>query len=1059
MKNASATLKSALKSGTTLKVYPELIAEWNLNRYLSTSSVSNVVDSQMDPLVQDCFPIESIVEPLRPESAGILKVWTDSGIKTSLPFATPEPGTVEFARGIRSFTADPDAIYKYWVSDNESDGSGNITNVRPQIVYSTSAWCNKISVCFEKNISYPIEYTVEYTVNGTTWLVAATNVAVPSIGRVTIYRGENGLWSTSVNRSNPIKIRGVRVNITKINKASERVAIIEVSPRLESDLSDVLISSSSEFTMSENSIIAPIGVASSNSASVSLSNVDGRFNNNNPSSIYYKLIDKNVKMSLNYVFDLTEFGGSSESVRQFTMFADEWSGQDEESMNVSLRDSSKFFQEIKPQAVYWPDCSLPAIVANICDSIGFSSWSYDNFNSQVADRIPHFWLNGEDTAWNALSDLAEPTQTAIFFDEYGFLRIRTRESAYDDSADPVWTLTSEDISGQLSNIVSLENTGEYDANKVNVKYLGTSISEDNRKNPAMEIVWEPSDTLVLRSSNLGTEISDSSFSFKINPTDAVTWNYSGFVLIDGEVIEYDAKGYSYTNKAGLVVHKYIKSNEEKDNVDKVLSSTNLAFTNKFSGYFRIKNRALWGTTKDIHPVSEYGYARQIDDIKANSITTWTGGSTQDTLNSVAKVRTTAKFGWNKRYINKINAGGSGTYKYFGTRFKFSSSGYTLGAAGLGFNIGTGNTGYYVELIRTAAISSSSRKTGNEIQLFVIPSAGTYKKIGPNNGAGIATQIVADRWYDLDVRFKVETNGSHTIQVLLNGKSMFVTNITTNKQTPTSTIAYYTRGFTYADFEYLYAVGSNIDEENFDGTDPWDNIRGGFASRRWHQKFAFRTVRNPYTRKSVKILYSSPESRFFDDFGPIVHEIRKFNVKFEKYPNVHSNLYYSNTSQIACLDYNSNPFGAEFTLVNITRENAVLNGEDSLTFGIDNPVDQKMMIYGRLVTQDDEQEVVVKDENGIRIRGLVETDFSSKFIQSEAAAKSIGDWVTKHWGIGNQELSVEIFGNPLITIGDSVLVNYPTRHLNTSQGAWFVTGVTDSFSNGISTVVTLRKVKV
>lgn len=1053
MKTASVTLQNALKQGVTLKAQPQLIAEWNQNRYAPILEVKNVVDSTAAALVQDCFPINSIAEPLRPESAGIVKAWTTSGARTRSPFGTPSSSTY------RSYVADPDSNYKYWVSDNKGNGSGVITSVTPRVVYSADAWVNKISVCFERNVSYPTAYTIDVTTDGTSWATVATNVAVPTSGRVEIYRQAGGTWSTTVYRDNPVKIRGVRVNITTLNKPNERAAVIEISPRLESDLTQYLARVDDTFTMSDVSLITPLGVASSNTGSVTLSNTDGIFNNENSSSIYYKLIDKNVKMTMNIIYDLTDYGGSTEVIREFTMFTDGWGGDDESSITAQLKDASKFLQEIKPNAVYWPDMTVPAIVATICDSIGFTSWSYDDFNSQTADQVPHFWTDGEQTAWNIFNDIAEPTQTALFFDEYGVLRIRTRQAAYDNSASTAWALSAVNSGPDLANIIEAEKTNDFEANSVRVKYLGTRISDSNNGYPAMEVVWQPSDTVVLRSSNLVTALTTTSTSIKINQTESQYWDYSGFVQINGEIIEYDAKGYFYTTPGGAVTHTWITSEEDKKRVDTTLSSTNLAFSNKTSGHLRIKNRGVWGTTNTTHTITSPTYTKQIDKVNAGGISTWNGGTTINPETSWAQVRTNTTFSPATRYLNKINVGGTGVYRYFGTRVKFLDSGYTFGCAGIAFNLGTGNTGYCVDLTRTAGIIPAYRNNTNEVSFYVNPTSGTYKRYGPENGKGATAAIVPGIWYDLDVKFTIEADTSHTIDVFLNGDLQFSVNLTSNKQAPTTTIGFYTRGNTYADFEYMYALGNVSEDVNFDGSTYYDYIRGGFGSGRWSNVIGYNKVGNPYTIKNGVVNYNSSASKFFDDFGPIVHEIRQFDVKFEKYPNVHSNLYFSNTGQAACLAYNSTPFGASFLMANTSRENAVLNGEDTLTFGADNSIDQKMMVYGRLVAQDDEQEVVVKSDAGIRARGLVETEISSNFIQSKDQATSIGNWINTHWSTGNDELTVRIFGNPLIEIGDIVTVNYPSRSMTAATHKYFVVEISNSFEQGLSTSLVLRRVKV
>jgi hypothetical protein len=171
------------------------------------------------------------------------------------------------------------------------------------------------------------------------------------------------------------------------------------------------------------------------------------------------------------------------------------------------------------------------------------------------------------------------------------------------------------------------------------------------------------------------------------------------------------------------------------------------------------------------------------------------------------------------------------------------------------------------------------------------------------------------------------------------------------------------------------------------------------------------------------------------------------------------LYVTNESQASCPEYNSDPFGAQFVLANTSRTNAVIAGEDTATLGADNPIDQKMLIYGRMVFQEDVREHVVEDESAILRRGRVGVEIENDWIQSEAMATEIGEWIIKWWAGGCEEITVEAFGNPLIQIGDLVSVNYPAKSMDTLTHKYFVVGVENVFDKGLSTNLTLRRARI
>lgn len=302
---------------------------------------------------------------------------------------------------------------------------------------------------------------------------------------------------------------------------------------------------------------------------------------------------------------------------------------------------------------------------------------------------------------------------------------------------------------------------------------------------------------------------------------------------------------------------------------------------------------------------------------------------------------------------------------------------------------------------------------------------------------------------------------HVIQVSVNGTSKMTFTIPVGeKEALTGRYGLFVRGDTHADFEYLYGNGTTEDL-HIDTNSFFDRIRGGIVSGQTDREWIYKwTQSNRMVKKRMARVATRYAQRFFDDFGPICHEVREFDVKFDKYPSIHSNLYFSNDTQIVCPEYKSDPFGAQFILANANRNNAIVNGEDTLTFGSDNPVEQKLMIYGRTVTKDDEKTIVSKDDDAIRRRGSVETEIQPEWIQTESGAQALADWITHHWANGCDEVEAEIFGNPLLQLGDIVSVNYPQKDFDPVTHRYFIVSIGRSFDAGYETTkLTLRRVKV
>jgi hypothetical protein len=189
----------------------------------------------------------------------------------------------------------------------------------------------------------------------------------------------------------------------------------------------------------------------------------------------------------------------------------------------------------------------------------------------------------------------------------------------------------------------------------------------------------------------------------------------------------------------------------------------------------------------------------------------------------------------------------------------------------------------------------------------------------------------------------------------------------------------------------------------------------------------------------------------------MHEVREFDVKFSEAPCLHSRLYWKNDWSSTCIEYRATPFSAHFVMANTSRQNAVINGTESITgTGGEREVNHLTNVIGRTLVRDEAKEYVVKNDAQIRARGEIESQLDSEWIQSEEAAKVVGDWIKDFWSTGQDELTVEVFGNPLFEIGDLVAVDFPAKSLEPATNRYFITSVSTSWDNGITTSLVMRR---
>jgi hypothetical protein len=1063
MQTATTAFANLLSSATAIYSQPRVIAEWNHNRYSPISHADN--DSKPEAtygLDLDMYPFESITESPRP-TAGVMKGRTDQRLPIRNYSDTP-PAT-------RVYTADYESKYKYWMSPDKSAPNGVFSGaVYPTIIYAAPVWSNKIYACFETGWNRPSGYYVQITTNGVTWTTVATSTGLDSKGRLQLWRQSDGAWTTTPNYDNPVQIRGIRLQILSETRGSSRISLIEMGLRLERDLTPYVTNYQIDNSMSDADFITPMGTISSNGGSVTLSNTDGLFNHDNAASMYYGLMDRNVKFTIDVGFATSP--GSYEYIRQATMFSEEWSGTYD--VAVGIKDASKFLQEKQPNQMLMENVTIGKAIWRLLDSVGFTDYQYTRSAADAPSLISYYWTDGESTVWDTIQEICRTTQTAAYFDEFGVLQVKTRSAAFDRTQGIKWTLDGAVNGAKLPDIIDISPTSVYEANKVNIGYQKTSLLENNRGEPALETVWEPggqvrdnngnivtsdTETLVLRAGGLRDTMTASQMYFYLAANQTASWPYGGLVNIHGELIKYSGKQYAWYDGAGGRHYDWIYSTEDKLRYDREYSGTYWSQYNFFTGAFQIQERGYDYTEAIAHPVgigawgnnAFYGHT-------GGGQTQWNGGVIHVPHLSSLRLQTNGNFGSNMWYAAHRPVGQVMNYMGTRMRFPYSPKG-TVQAGGIFFYGTDGNRAdmYCVDVCSTSYIdNNNARLTANEVRLFkrqngivtVLPC------LGPDpawNAKGHQMTIVDDQWVDIDIHA-----GSNYIHVWINGKLTFQIGAQPAPVPQSERMGLYVRGNCVADFEYFYAMKDGTRAEGIpDNQDFMDIVDGGFYSNQYY-KDALWDTRNVQKKRGKKTVTVKQRytNRYLEEFGAVVHEAREYDVVFNKFPVLKSVPDFSNQKEVAMDQYVHNPFGAKFIIANATRKNAILNGED-----VSVNRDQFFDIVGRTVQQQEEQVYTVDNPQAIKARGEISVDIDSRWIQSEGAAKDLGDWIIQNWSDSNDEVTVTVYGNPLLQVGDLVGINYTGLNMTSTSHKYFIIGITNAWDNGPSTDLTLRRARV
>lgn len=1073
MKAATTAARDTIKKEYAVYVKPRVRAEWEYNRFaVPTVTITPAQDTDEEWQAAFGYP-DTIAEPNRPRT-GIAKARTGSNTVKPLGDFRDSPQAARF------YPSGVEDVYNYWASVQRSgavDGGGGsyafTTPVVVTVTYDAPVLANKVVLGFETSYAKPKSYTLQVSANGTTWTTIATNSVIDSAGQVTLWNGDSG-WSTTADYDSLATIKAVRVTVSSMNTANAHLDVLQLGARLENDLSDFVVNYSSQMEVSDHSFIAPMGKASSNTGSISLSNIDGRFNNYNADSLYYGLIDKKVRFTVDLGIDATPQSGSKyEYIREFVMWAEAWGGQDQATVSVDLKDSSVFLQEMECPVVFFENATVGAIAWLIMDRVGMSNYLYSRAAEDYGQVVPFYWPTDDSTTvWDEFAGLAEATQTAIYFDENDVLQIRARKHMYNVDKTVDWNLDAVPNGTKLPDVIETETSWDLETNSVDIKYQPAAYADLGANVPKMETAWEPEeDTVILRASTMQKNLLSAGTDLWISQADALIWPYESTINIRGEILSFKGKEYGYYQANGVLAKKVIFTTEEKAKLDEL--NPGLAWKNAFTGRFIVTERGMWGSIPSNHYVwPNSGYTDLVTRYENTLIYDWTGSGR--TLQDGYLRLTNNPNALNDIHLCKPPAAIDETkpVTWYGTRVRIPSGVSEMAYQGVGLFLGGGDTdaGFYIELATTVEIVAQDRRETdfNEVHVIGMPNSAAGFRVAP--GLGVQFNVIEDKWYDIDAKLTKLAGGSVSITVYIDGVFVGIWTATSG-QVPTNTgrFGMFVHGRqARADFEYIYALNQDDlnppqdpEQSNFLDLREGSYV-SGFIQREY--KYNFRSI-TPAYRNSRKSISHFPQrifdtTSFFDEFSPIVHEIREFDVKFkdDARPVGHSYLYVSNP-QVECLYYESDAFGARFMLANASRHNAYVKGDDDLTLGVDDVINQTMFIYGRAVYQGEEKTVTKRDEASIRKRGATKTEVTSRYVQTDEMANELSQWIIDLWATGVDEVNVKTFGNPFLQLGDLVTINHPTKGMAPATHKYFIVSINNNFSEGYTTELILRRARV
>jgi len=600
---ASPEAKTKFEQSTSINLNIGCTIEYNMNRLVDNITVTgaDIVKPDGSKPFKKLFPVDSIIKANRPNGAGV-----KYGITGDIAYGTyKDPRASTYPLNYRTYYPGADTYYKYWLSALGTGADLTIT-------YPKAILTNKIVARLEISHSTPSTWNI-YT-NGTS-IANGTNAQIKSFdsgnydaGTITIYyNGTAWVTTEPAVLGSPVSITTLR--LTTGGVSGKYVGVIELAPKWVVDISDAItdMSISKESSTSSEDIL-PIGKVSANSLSLGLVSYESTrkiisFDKTftfDASKIYlYK------KIEIKPYYKLYNSDQTYEKINQGVFFLDNWSISEFGDISLTALDGANILQEIVAPSIICEGYSTTAILRRLLDTVGFTNYKFNMAASDTSIFTPRFWWTDDSKpVWNAIQELCRDSQMTAVFDENNVLQFYTRDYMFSSTKSVDWTFRYNADGSNLPNIISLSKNELASANQVKVLWNSVTTSEYTGNSQPL---WKSGNTSMgalsldqdlPASIGAGGYINLSPITVNSYESKRVLFEYNGYLVIDSEIIEYDAIQYEYVGVDGSKTQVWITTESD------VLKYLGLAAAGSANyqptGKYRIKTRGAFNTTPADH---------------------------------------------------------------------------------------------------------------------------------------------------------------------------------------------------------------------------------------------------------------------------------------------------------------------------------------------------------------------------------------------------------------------------------------------------------------------------
>lgn len=1076
------TALEAINKSVSYTSVPGCWIEYNMNDLIDGADIvssTDVTTSSGDTLpFKKLFPIKSIIDPRRPKTAGIKYFILNSAVNQY-----PTVYSASSNQTYRLYYPGDKVEYKYWVSKRAIGASLSGCLLTVSYPVSKTAASNKITIKFETSHTKPNAWTVKIKDLAGLESTISTNAVVPNNGVVDLYYNGSS-WSTTkfTTPSSPVGISEIKVEVTSVTTANEYVGIIEIAAKYIKDVTDRIVTFDVRKQSSSSSDgITPVGMVTANSLSIDLNCYDGTGFMYDKTFAFNK--DK-INLYKNIIIEPFITIENSDKIPYGVFYAtEEISLSEYGDVSISALDGAGYLQKIMAPDILMRDYSSQAIIRRLLDSVGFTNYNFNTTTTDSSTVTPLFYYtNSTKTMWEHIQDLCNDTQMVAVFDEYDVLQFYTREYLFQNK-DAAFKFRYEKIGNNLPNIVDLKKTVVPSAKAVKVRYTPQLTSQYTYSaDPVYESgiikLGAAALTQTLSSSTgPGGSIFTEPVSVYESAVDHVFYQKAGYLLINKEVIEFDAIKYTY-KVAGqnLTAEQWITSDID---IAKYQGLSE-AGTFKPTGEFRIKQRnafnlltapathevnlsaikSRWTTyvyDKDaktstlnnnlitLESTDSQGLKTPRSMLTVNSLITATPTSTSPTKYTISS--TTAKT-IRSGYSNFVAA----TSMYFpiAKNSDGTASGNQICVGGIAVCLNEAHTSGYI--VHVEPVQSAVARDLKERCVKIIKVVNGVATTLPDSqtDSNQFQNITGGKMYNIQLKVNQTTNGTETyktFKLMIDNTEIFILD---KDPLPTTNRVGLVAGIGTARYDYLYT--SPITESEFVTKEVYNPYKSYLGQNSFLVKQFSSFI---LSKGSV-----TEEIGYMEEFGPVAREIIKLSARITSGDNAPAIPRYPVITM--------NPF-ATIVGSNIdafTMEAFVINNSGTYTMLSDGET-KFFKVIGDSIVKSDSFEYI--DPNLTDKEKQEQFAFDSNWIQKESEAKALSEWMKTQWSRQQTIIEMSVFFNPLLQVGDIVEISYPKSQLYSSEdssipagysvGKYVVLDMNHDWVDGPSTKILCRSIYV